>query len=224
MRQYVTFILRVFIKYWFLAPLAAQAPTNDLKFLKELVHYREINQSVAGEVLNTFKHHLWYLNEMLVGLSFFDREIDMPTKKKMIKALEKAGHIEMPRRPQIDITKIKDIKLTDFISKNTCHFFKTLFDQNIVAISTDFLKIDPSKWFNDENYLKAENIVKHLLVVNDAAERAIQLIKDYNEVVLKDEEQKQYLFQVVEKYRKDIKTPTPKKLQSLENTNTGLSC
>ena len=44
--------------------------------------------------------------------------------------------------------------------------------------------------------------MKSLKVVNDVAERGVKLITDFNNLLTKDEEQKQYVLQVVHKCRK----------------------
>ena len=48
----------------------------------------------------------------------------------------------------------------------------------------------------------AESIVTALKVVNDTAERGVKLIQDYNLILTKDEEQKQFLLQVVQEHRR----------------------
>lgn len=67
-----------------------------------------------------------------------------------------------------------------------------------------------------EDYQKGLKIVSNLLVVNDVAERNIKLIEDYNSILTKDEDQKQYLLQVVNEYRNnysDSKKTTPLLIQ-----------
>ena len=46
--------------------------------------------------------------------------------------------------------------------------------------------------------------VRQLKVINDAAERGISLIQNFNSVLTNQEEQKQFLLQVVEKHRQDF--------------------
>jgi len=53
----------------------------------------------------------------------------------------------------------------------------------------------------NEHYNEAERIVRSLKVVNDAAERCVKLIQDYNNILTKDEEQKQFLLQVIQQHR-----------------------
>ena len=52
-------------------------------------------------------------------------------------------------------------------------------------------------------------------VVNDIAERGMKLIEDNNKIITNDEQQKQYLLQVVSNYRKKLPDKTKKTLISL---------
>jgi len=57
----------------------------------------------------------------------------------------------------------------------------------------------------NENDQKSKELVNNINVVNDIAERGIKLIKDYNNKLLtKNEDQKQYLLQVVSEYRQQF--------------------
>ena len=60
----------------------------------------------------------------------------------------------------------------------------------------------PEEWDTDDEYIHLKKQVKNLRVVNDTAERGIKLIQDYNLSITKNEEQKQYLLQVVADHRK----------------------
>lgn len=51
-------------------------------------------------------------------------------------------------------------------------------------------------------------IVNDINVVNDTAERAVKLMQDYNPMLTKDEEQKQYILQVVKNYQKQFPMST----------------
>jgi len=53
--------------------------------------------------------------------------------------------------------------------------------------------------------------VGKLRAVNDTAERGVKLFDDYNRLLTNNEEEKQFLLQVVEANRKAIPTQTTKK-------------
>jgi len=53
--------------------------------------------------------------------------------------------------------------------------------------------------------------VQQLRVVNDTAERGVKLFVEFNQLITNDEEEKQFLLEVVEANRKAIPTQTTKK-------------
>ena len=89
-----------------------------------------------------------------------------------------------------------DKEVDYFITLLTFNFFKRF------NISTQFLHSDADVWNEDLDFLKGQRIVKRFRVVNDTAERSVKLIQDYNASITKDEQQKQYILQVVAECRK----------------------
>ena len=69
----------------------------------------------------------------------------------------------------------------------------------------------PQDWCHDEAYQRGRERIKALRVVNDTAERGVKLFEEYNQIITRDEEEKQLLLQVVEANRKAIPTETTKK-------------
>ena len=60
--------------------------------------------------------------------------------------------------------------------------------------------------------MRSKSKVFSMKVTNDTAERGVSLIQNYLHVLTKDEEQRQYLLQIVSERRK--KFPDSKRLQS----------
>ncbi|KYN10007.1 hypothetical protein ALC57_17866, partial [Trachymyrmex cornetzi] len=60
----------------------------------------------------------------------------------------------------------------------------------------------PFDWPENEEFKNGLETVKKLKVVNDTAERAVKLIQDYNACLTKNEEQKQFILQVVSDYKR----------------------
>lgn len=94
-----------------------------------------------------------------------------------------------------EVDELVDKDIDYFVSPQTVNFFKRF------KIDTDFLNTDPDVWCKNENYLKAQKIVKGLRIVNDTAERGVKLIQDFNSSLTKDEEQRQFVLQVVAECR-----------------------
>lgn len=197
------FIVIVYVKGWFTAPLANRAPNHDFQFLKRLDNYKLIDLDVSQEAVLKFKNHLWYLNPEAVALSFFDDELEVEVKRKMVEALNTVEEdtTDRPTPKRIDV-KLKDIShlcnqdLDYFVSVRTFDFFKRF------NIDSAFLTTDPSLWSMNKSYQNGLEIVKNLTVVNDVAERAVHLVEEYNNILTNDNDQKQYILQILTEYRK----------------------
>lgn len=134
-------------------------------------------------------------------------------KKEMVRALNwSASHEEGMKRVIVgELNEIENKEIYDFISVTSKNFFQKL------NFPTEFLESDPATWNKNESYSKCCKIINNLKVVNDTAERGIKLINEYNQLLTKDEEQKQFLLQVVKDYKTrfpDVKKETM--LQVLE--------
>lgn len=208
-KQVVLFVLKVYLKSWFQATNAIKSSNNDLIMLKTINSLVETMPNIATAALGKLHRHLWYLSEKTVAFGLFDVNVSVDTKVQMVRKLKSVRsctnervhkinqrNINRPRIcPNIDIS---NISLPDFVSKRTMMFF------DILKLNTDFLKIHPRLWENNESFLLARETVKKLTVINDASERSIALYQNYMDNV-KTNDQKQYLLQVAEKGRKRFK-------------------
>lgn len=190
------FVVSIYITAWFKAPLPAAAPAHDLAFLKSLLNYQD--KALAKATATVFGRHLWYLSERLVGLAFYDREVPMGVKRDMVRALEEEGSVDSPRRATVELASsvISTKNVANFVTAQSVKFFQ------ILCLDSSFLIKDPSQWEEDAGYIEGKNRVNGLHVINDFAERGVALMQDYNLALTKDEDQRQYLLQVVEDHRK----------------------
>lgn len=78
---------------------------------------------------------------------------------------------------------------------------KSLFIFHQFKLSHGFLEKEPENWKDDESFQASLVLLKDIKVVNDIAERAVALMEEYNELLTRDEEQKQYLLHVVKYHR-----------------------
>jgi len=78
-------------------------------------------------------------------------------------------------------------------------------------MDSSILSLPPGQWNDVETYQAAKCRIQHLRVVNDTAERGVKLFEEYNTLLTKDEEEKQFLLQVVEANRKAVSTDATKK-------------
>ena len=105
---------------------------------------------------------------------------------------DKQDHL---KRPQYQPSCFTKKNLEDFVTPKAMRFFK------ILHLDTNFLNKYPSLWSTTESFQFAKSIVKSLRVTNDNAERGVGLVKSYNRLLTKNEEQLQFLLQVVSEHR-----------------------
>lgn len=89
-----------------------------------------------------------------------------------------------------------DKDLSNFVTCETVKFFERF------GLSTEFISSEPETWAEREDYQQAQDIIRKLHVVNDAAERGVKLMEDYNKVLCRSEKEKQFVLQVVSANRK----------------------
>lgn len=214
-RNICIFLTRIFVAYWFGCMNAVNAPRQDLQFIQDAIKY--FDTKVSDSLLYKIRNHLWYLSEEAVALGFFDENISFELKRKMVKALgnfeDENEEVVIPKRLIVTFEQVKSFAnkdLSDFVTPRTKRFFDRL------QIDIGFLHFDPSTWQDREDYCAGKQICLNLTVVNDPAERAVKLITDFNRALTYDEQDKQYLLQVVEHYRQ--KYPSFSK-SSLMNQN-----
>lgn len=71
---------------------------------------------------------------------------------------------------------------------------------------------NPSKWISDPEYKESREIVSKLKVVNDTAERGIQQMSKFNNILSKNEKTKQFILHVVNFYNQKYKSSNIKDL------------
>jgi hypothetical protein len=196
--RFNVFVMKVYLKAWYTCQCATSAPRNDLALLRNLGAYMNLDATVAKAAIKSFSGHLWYLSEMLIGLAFFDSNVATHTKIDMVTALQREESDNPPRRITFEETITAGKELSDFVSVNTRMLFVSL------DLNQDFLKEDPSIWDTNNDYIRGQTLVRKLKVVNDPAERGVALCHSFNAVLSNQEEQKQFLLQVIEKHQQDF--------------------
>ena len=118
----VKFIVMIYFEAWFECTSAIKAPFHDLKLIKKLDSYRSINQEIAEIATKKFLNHLWYLNEQNVAFSFFDENVSIEMKEKMVNSL-KSVQCNNPIRATLELEEIQEVELSDFVTAGTIKFF-----------------------------------------------------------------------------------------------------
>jgi hypothetical protein len=194
LRRLCLFIVNFYTRAWVESTKPTAAPRRDLQLLKELTVFndQEIRKAACGKLLN----HLWYLSEELVALAFFDPEVSNDEKLRMVDALDKEGSEDNPKRIKLPMSGVPCAELADFVSSRTRDFF------NKLGLKSNFLALHPSTWEREKEFVEGLNIATSIRVVNDHAERGVALIQEFNKKITHEEEQMQFLLQVVSEHRK----------------------
>lgn len=178
-RDICSFIVRLYVKAWFSAPLAAAAPNFDLNFLINLHNYGTTDKEISTVAVKKMCGHLWYLSEEAVGLAFFDNSIPFDVKERMVTSF-RGGHIDdaviCHNRNVIQpkyVPSLKNKTLDYFVTKKTVSLFKRF------NLSTEFMDYEPSTWPERDLYMQGLQKVQKMQVVNDVAERKVKLMEEY---------------------------------------------
>lgn len=87
--------------------------------------------------------------------------------------------------------------LSQYVTPDAAKFFVRF------GLSLDFIVTDPENWEECEDYQQATEILRKLHV-NDAAERGVKLIEQYNNILCHNEEKKFFCFKLYVKIGKSI--------------------
>ena len=204
--RFVKFGALVYSKAWVLAPQATEAAHQDLILWRALKSYSSEDKDISKEATKVLERHLWYLSEETVGLALFSKEVSLITKEEMVKAMQKKSPSAVRKvRGNPEIINLKDVSLASFATEKSLQLLTKL------KIGKSFLKIEPTAWNDNADFKCGLERVQTLKVVNDTAERGVKLFEEFNQLITKDEEEKQFLLQVVESNRKAVPTQITKK-------------
>ncbi|KAK0066170.1 hypothetical protein Bpfe_004291 [Biomphalaria pfeifferi] len=164
-----------------------------------LTNYRTTSKIIADTGIAALGRHLWYLGQELVPLALFSDLVSAEVKTRMASCLITASEHETSSERSIKYTgkeELGDKKLDYFIGSRSHFFFQVL------NLDKSFLNLPVEQWPQLEAYQHAKMVAHSLKVVNDSAERGIALATNFNKSLTKKEDEKQYLYQVVESHRK----------------------
>ena len=61
-----------------------------------------------------------------------------------------------------------------------------------------FLDWDPRQWESEQSYSEADDIISAPRVANDLAEKGVALVQSFNEALVRNKEEKQFVLHMVE--------------------------
>jgi len=170
-RDIVIFSVRLYVQAWITAPSAIAAPLNDLQLMNNLLQYSSVHPGISAATAKKFSNHMWYLSEELVGLALFDSRVFSSTKRLMVESFSKQGTDAPMKHPEVGLETFPTRTLDSFVTSNSMNLFHCL------QLPNDFLSTDPDTWEIQDGYINAKRRLSTLKVVNDSAERGVQLIR-----------------------------------------------
>lgn len=133
-------------------------------------------------------------------LSLFDNAVSSEMKLKIVRSAKQVESRSTNTKRYLITSKnvhlLSNTDLSDFATKKSFILFEQF------ELSYNFIGSHPDSWITDENYQDCQMMFRSLKVVNDAAERGVALIEEFNGTLTKNEDQLQYLLQVVQDHRK----------------------
>ncbi|KAK0066876.1 DNA repair protein RAD51 3, partial [Biomphalaria pfeifferi] len=156
----------------------------------------ELTNSIAGMSFDTTAANTGHLNgtcvllEQKLGKNCYGWLVDTTSLKSYAATFLKRS-IKYTGKEELG-----DKKLDYFIGSRSHFFFEVL------NLDKSFLNLPVEQWPQLEAYQHAKVVARSLKVVNDSAERGIALATNFNKSLTKKEDEKQYLYQVVESHCK----------------------
>ncbi|KAG0712250.1 hypothetical protein GWK47_018903 [Chionoecetes opilio] len=178
---------------WMSSTLAADAPANDLQFMKDMMKFKRTDPEIAQAVLQKLENHKWYLTQEVVPFALFGSRLSDKEKQDIaakLHATEKPDSFRRgkPMFPQVTAKTT----LADLVGPESHLLLDTL------GIEYDWLLQPVATWPRSDDYSKALEYVSNVKVVNDIAERGVKMMTDFANIITTDSQQKQYLLQTVE--------------------------
>lgn len=197
------FLALLYVPSWLSAPQPADAPANDAELVNRLQAYRQVDSDVACAALKVMRRHVWYLAPETAALALCSSRTSNEVKGAMAERL-----LETPRPEEHVVggntTVVLDddemVRLPDLIGEDSWLVF------NMLEHKGEWLRDSPENWMEHEEYRQMCSTVSALNVVNDTAERGVQLIQQFAGRITKEETDLQWLLQCVEAHRKNIPT------------------
>ena len=201
--EFCLFVSHVYVKSWITSPVTCDAPVNDLHLFKNIKRYSTVNKLVSAAAMRKFENHLWYIGPELASLSLFSNSVSMHMKCNIVDHMCQTYDPEVQWNVRtLKADKSRDLstaQLSDLVNSSSVPALHSL------GVDMDFiLSSDPHTWSTSAVFQQAQSIACSLTVVNDAAERSIALMSNFNQSITKNEAEMQTLLQVVADHRQRL--------------------
>jgi len=118
------FTTTIYLKVWYTASVAYDAPNNDLSLLQQLETFHGVDSHIAQAALHKLKGHLWYLSEDLVALSLFSNNVFSDEKRMTVAALSNPeGKTNLRQVDPKCVKCFRERSLSQFVTKKSLNLF-----------------------------------------------------------------------------------------------------
>ena len=174
--------------------------------MRELINYEDIDPEISKATAKKNSNHLWYLAPKTVGLSIFDDNVPTQVRANMAQVMLEADRGEEEEEEEVkkyilhqkDFSSFTNLEFSSFVT----NAIKKLFAQFSINGK------NPTTWNDDPGYKSGLQKLQKMVVVNDVAERGVKLIQEYNNILTKDETEKQFVLQIVNENNKNYPSAT----------------
>ena len=197
-KQFCSFTVLIHIPHFLSSSIGCDSSVNDLLLFKKLFAYKSVDSQLADEALVVLRRHLWYLVPEVVPFSLFSDKLTSDDKARLASRLlthkssiPHSYKLVKPKFPSV----AENTELVDLVTPTSFKFF------SILGLGYSWLEMNPEKWEEEEEYIKAREFVRTVKVTNDVAERGVKLASDFATMLTKDDSVRAMLLQGVEKSR-----------------------
>src|SRR6218665_889993 len=88
-REFVTFVTHVYLKWWISCKKAVDAPCNNLQLFKRILQFDLVNTDASQSAIPAFSNHFWYMTAEMVPLALFSSLVPLVERQALGDALLK---------------------------------------------------------------------------------------------------------------------------------------
>ena len=120
------FTICIYGRYWFAAPITADAPFLTLSLWKDVHAWSSRDATLSSAVLRTLDRHTWYLTGRMISFSLCSKMVPDKDKRKIADAMLRPANepCEVPHGKP-DLPQIEpESSLEDFVNSETWFIFQ----------------------------------------------------------------------------------------------------
>ena len=175
MQKTALFVVFVYLRAWFTAPVQVSVASNDLNLFQSLQKFRSVDIKVSTITTAVLNRHTWYLTEELIPMSLLNE--DQPLDERTLLATNIGqltyGETEI-WTPNLPVVNAKS-ELSDFVGERSTVLFKLL------EILVTFLH-NPD-WHLMSECEPVKKSIKNLCPLNYSCEWALERKEEFEELI-----------------------------------------